>query len=112
MKECGEDYFMTKDFCRPSYCKYCNPDKKVCISVIDSDGNFIDRDRYDEVYVDTHLIKLKLHDNIRLSNEELYLLKDMLIEDIEYGMSLPKTKKCLEILEKIEKALEKNRLNE
>lgn len=91
---------------------------KYCIIIRDSNGKDISNHyRITPDYSvcgDTITIQLLDESHFRdaINVDEIYLLMSLLEKAIEYGDSVPKIRKMLEVFDKLEKLLEKNSINE
>lgn len=95
-------------------CCDCKYDEKVSVKIYDSDGEVITVEDVDWIHtndwrtVEVHLKK----DSVRFSDDEIELLRNLVMSKIEDGAYLHLVRKYLVLFDKLEKNLEENSVNE
>lgn len=93
----------------PYKCKFCDPNKKTIVSIVDCNGNRLGLDELEVLNFDEKNIKVRVHNCSPFSDKELLLINELICDRVEYGDSVPVVRSLLAISDKIDKLTGRNR---
>ena len=93
----------------PYKCKFCDPNQKTIVSIVDCNGNQLGLDELEVLRYDEKYIKVRVHNCSPFTDKELLLINKIIYEEIECGDSVPVVRLLLTISDKIDKLTGRNR---